>query len=25
VDAARIPASSLPVRFRERATAHECP
>lgn len=25
VDAARIPASTLPVRFRERATVHECP
>jgi len=25
VDAARIPASTLPVRFRERGTVHECP
>lgn len=25
VDVARIPASTLPVRFRERATVHECP
>jgi hypothetical protein len=25
VDVARIPASSLPVRFRERGTVHECP